>query len=442
MAALRFGALLASRGDLVRSQGLFKWIFDEGRKSADVPLKQSGLLLASGLTASGLSFLSQDRRAGNRMMRKAVHWTATTDGKDSPLTQKLAYFQASLLFLQRESQDSMAVLRSIFERCTRSLGKRHKKTEAAGELLAIGLIADSVVSKVPISAEVDRINDELVAQRGGMTVVTHACMAMAIFFTNNHLGGLATPLLRWIYKSQTRNFGRFSRESLLVLAVIHALNVWKMYRKMKKIPSDEGTDRDPRVFLPKLWDTVIIPGMAAVVHRLTTEEKRSRFLSVNLPQSFAKTLLWNSFEKRFPRDWIMQFTPFPELAQMQAAWVGKQPPEADAASQVWTVHSDASTSRIYKDHMSDQDCNDSDNNDDDKSSFNLSELLGPQGSEHLGSFGASLLDLASLSEGEIQRAEENMGDLQNKLVSELVGEEDVDAARSNVDVFEREFDLD
>ena len=169
-------------------------------------------------------------------------------GREISSDQGLAYLQAFLLFMQRDSRRLMTILLKIYNENMQSKGPQHSQTKIASYFLGLGLIVDSVLSGVDIPLEVDILDEHEVYDCVSLLAMT--CSIMAGFLVNQRLTSLAIPLFHRNYRIQKRRNGRHSRWSVLALATfakVRKVGRWSL------MSSNAGTPNDPRIFMQNFW---------------------------------------------------------------------------------------------------------------------------------------------------------------------------------------------
>ena len=258
--ALLVAELSASCGNFAKSDEICTWIFKHVTKNAkkqdilDSNNASRTIVTCSGVTSSAMKFLLRDRREGNRVLNNVVNYIASGCGRESSSYQELAHLQALLLFLQRDSRRSMTILRDIYNEHMQYKGPQDGQTKVANYLLGLGLIVDSVLSGDDIPLEVDILDKDTSCD--GESLLALTCYTMAKDLVFGRLASLAIPLLRWSYRIQKRRCGQHSRGSLNALAIMRVLKAWKA-RQYMQISSNEGTPKDPRIFMQDCWETVL-----------------------------------------------------------------------------------------------------------------------------------------------------------------------------------------
>ena len=258
--ALCVAELSASCGNFAKSDEISTWVFKNVTNNAqqqdnlDSDNGSRTIAIRSGVTSSAMKFLLQKRREGNRVLNHVVDHAASGRGRESSSYQRLAYLQACLLFMQRDSRRSMTILRKIYNEHVEYKGPQHRETKIASYFLGLGLIVDSVLSGDDIPREVEVFNIHTSDERRSLLAMT--CSIMAMILVKQHLASLAVPLLHWIYRDQKRRHGRLSRGSLTALAIMNVVKVWKAGR-LTQISSNEGTPKDPRIFMQHFWEKAL-----------------------------------------------------------------------------------------------------------------------------------------------------------------------------------------
>ena len=258
--ALRVAELAASCGNFAKSDEISTWVFKnvtENAKAQDDLDPNSGsrtITIWSGVTSSAMKFLLRERREGNRVLTRVVNYVGSGCGRGSWSYQGLAYLQAYLLFMQRDSRRSMTVLRKIYTKHVQYKGPKHRQTKVASFFLGLGLIADSVLYGDVIPPEVETLNMNTGDGRSALLATT--CNIMAIILLQQRLASLAIPLLHWNYRNQKRRYGRLSRPSLIALAIMRVVKICKA-RRSTQISSNEGTPKDPRIFMKYFWEKAL-----------------------------------------------------------------------------------------------------------------------------------------------------------------------------------------
>ena len=118
-----------------------------------------------------MNFLLRKRREGNRGLNHVVNCLASGCGRESSSYQGLAYLQAYLVFMQRDSRRSMTILRKIYNEHVQYKGPQHRETKAASYFLGLGLIVDSVLSGDDIPHEVDNLDTHTTDDQGSLRAV-------------------------------------------------------------------------------------------------------------------------------------------------------------------------------------------------------------------------------------------------------------------------------
>lgn len=445
--ALRLASLSAGHGKFPNAADICSWIFENrGGQSA----KWKAIANASALTAAGFEFIQQRHLEGNQLVRHAVSAITQDLGETSSTARTLAYSQAFLLLLQRHSREGRHILHRQFSLQKRIRGAEHKTSLLAGEVLAIGTLVDSVLKRTKIGEEIDKVHDWLFARKRDWTLAMRFAMAAALICATLKLDEIAKAILSWLHRTQKRLFGRFDRDTLVTLAIHHALHLQRLYKRARKIPTKDHSAIDPRVLVPKIWPS-LTRGIGTVLTKMTTGKKRSKFFTTWLPKLMTEWTLYEGYRReRLARLFMAQmpqfegFQPFEqflssEFADNASRRSRARSPEDDVASRVWTV---ASSELGDGD---DRDAVDGDNS----SSIDFSEIIDERTAERLRSLGDSLLDLTMESSkdeeslprgGDEEGAEERLKNLQSELVNEVVNEAGINAAKENYEAFERETD--
>ncbi|KAF2434829.1 hypothetical protein EJ08DRAFT_693322 [Tothia fuscella] len=444
-AAIVVALIAATKKKMKVAEEIMTWVFDTTK--AERGIYQIGKLIA-GFSCVVFPYVRGRTSVGNAMLQRVVDYVIADSGLHSDVAQVFSYGQALLLLLQRESQEAHRILRESFRAQKKNRGANHIQTIASGEIFATSLIVDSLISSKPISLEADRTNDWLFQQRGGSTYTMRFCMIAAVLLSSAGLDTLEKGLLDWLYRTQKRLFGRFSRECLTTLATTRALGIKRMYNRAKKIPSQDGTIRDPRIFLPILW-----PAFTSVLSHLHNKACGSTFFMHEFPIMLAKVSMFRISTRDTLLAEIVKLFMLVTKHKALSEFYSQAP--AETASRVRTVYSQSS---VGSDSGSDArqsrnrgSCHESfdylpvqtDQSripfDEQPGSIDLFDLLGGAVDlDNLSSLGASILDLAAPSESENQRADITVASLQSSMVRELVNDEDIDIARSNMDELEQE----
>ncbi|KAK0508583.1 hypothetical protein JMJ35_008859 [Cladonia borealis] len=254
--ALRVAELSASCGNFAKSDEISTWLFKNvtnNAKQQDNPDSYNGsldLAIRSGVTSSAMKFLLRERREGNRVLKDVVDYVASGCGRTSWEYLELAYLQAFLLFMQRDSRRSMTILRKVYNEGMQYKGSQHSQTQVASYCLGLGLIVDSVLCGDDIPLEVDTLDKHTSYEGDSLLAMT--CMIMAKILIALRVTSLAIPLLDWSYRIQKRRCGPYSRGSLMALAIMRIVEAQKASRRTQP-SSNEGTPNDPRIFMQHLW---------------------------------------------------------------------------------------------------------------------------------------------------------------------------------------------
>ncbi|KAF2183731.1 hypothetical protein K469DRAFT_206914 [Zopfia rhizophila CBS 207.26] len=438
--AMRLATLSACHGRFSDAARLCSWTFDA--TSQEGTANMALIAVGAGWTAAGFQYVQQHHRQGNEMVHRVVEHIIHWEGERDLKVQNILYGQAALLFVQRESHDCKAVLNRILDVRKRTLGSRHRRTLASAEILAIGTLMDSLLQRTKIHTEIDKVNNWLFARKKGWTMVMRFAMVASILCSYVDLDELAQALLSWLHRTQKRLFGRFDRDTLITLTIHHGLHLRRIYKRAKKTPTKNGSNIDPRVLAPKIWPA-LTRGISAALTKMTTGEQQSKFFTTWLPKLMVELTLFEGYRRErltrmfMPQVQIPEFFFTPEFADRVRSQSRSRPTEDDVASKVWTV-----VSSELGDLMDEKE----DLGDKEEDSVDFAEILDEQVADRLRSLGASLIDLTAVSdshsesreEGHEERAESRMKGLQSKLVSEVISEADIDAAKEDLEAFERE----
>ncbi|KAE8450360.1 hypothetical protein EG329_006434 [Mollisiaceae sp. DMI_Dod_QoI] len=426
VSALRLAAITAISGKFSQSGELFTWLYEVGVDSVRRPgqFGYSPSKLAAGFAAAGMAFLDRNETKGNRLLEQIREYGGEVYGTTSAETQLITYLQAFSLFLQRRGRRCKSVLRHVFEMRKQTLGRRHPGTKAAGIILAMGILLDSLLSKNKIDDEIDEINDWLLnfdRSDEDWTFVMQFCQIGSVIATMYDLEDLSKVMLSWLYKTQKRRKGLFNRETLGTLVLNHGLSLYTMYRRRsKKIPTRERTKRDPRVFIRELW-----PAGIQMVTDLLAGVNQMPFFAETLPNFLQNSTMWGSFAPRqFTAHFFSIFAP-----------VYEQLAPVDAGSRIWTIATDDDWASTIGENRGREPNG--------TSSIDFRDLDG-RASDHLSSLGHSLLNLtlphSSVSSFSELDAEREMNSLQDELVGEFVTDAGITAATSDIETLKREME--
>jgi len=411
----------AISGRFGASGDVFSWIFDFGLDSI-IPSGGFGYQpgkFVSGLAATAMSFLDKDDVKGNRVLQQVADHIVQLYGQTAKETLILTNCQALVLFLQRRGKACAAILRKNFQLQKRTLGMEHPLTKLAGTTLAIALLLDSILSHKKVGYEVDRINDWLLdTGRDDGTILMSFALIAGTLASMHDLEGISKPFFKWLYNTQKRKFGRFSMGALTTLALGNALNVRTAYRRtVKKIPTRDGTRSDPRVAFRYIW-----PATVQAFTTTVTRINNTHFFRDSLPHFLGNGMLWKPF---VPTDLTAHIYGMFTLAYNKFV-------PSDIGSRVWTIATDE-TSTIAGAHSEAED---------DANTIDFRDLDG-RASQYLSNLGMSLIDLGltqnseSMSDFGSLRADSRLEDLADEIVGEFVRDEDIDAARDDVDDLEK-----
>ncbi|KAF1829016.1 hypothetical protein BDW02DRAFT_574368 [Decorospora gaudefroyi] len=457
--AVRLASLSASHGRFPHAVELFTWVSDQARtKEAS---KMSAMASASGFAAAGLQYIQQNHRQGNELVQRTIGDVTRNAGEGTRVAQTLAYSQAMLMFLQREGRQFRHIIRQQFNIQKRLHGTSSHKTIRSGEIVAIGTLVDCLLKRTRISEQVDKVNDWLFSHKRGWTLVMRFAMASAVICQQLKLSELADALLKWLYRTQKRLFGRFEQSTLITLAIHHAYHLRNLYKRAKRIPTKDHSAVDPRVFLPRIWPT-LTRSIGRLLTDMTSGEERSKIFGTWLPKLMAEWTLYQGYRsERTQRIASLFFTPEMQQSFSSAAFGNQatQPSQSlssqedaddEIASRIWTVTSETLENELGRDGVAENGVL----VDDDSDLLDFSEILDERATttERLGSLGNSLIDLTMGEDEEDEddagdatpkrrsdeRAECRLKELQTELVNETISEEGIDTAKVDYEEFESE----
>jgi tetratricopeptide (TPR) repeat protein len=437
--AFRLASLSASHGRFSDAADTFTWIFDNSHNHESK--KMVATACGAGFAAAGFEYLQQHRRNGNTMIGRVVGLISQGEEEMSPVVRTLAYGQAMLFFLQREGTQCTSILHRQFSVQRRFRGSRDRQTILAGEIFAIGSLMDSLLRRTRIDNELDSINDWLFSQKNGRTTVMNFAMAACMVCALLQFDDLAQALLKWLYRTQKRLIGRFDRSTLITLAVHHAFHLRGLYKSVRDIPTRDHTKTDPRVLLTRFWP-VLTRSVGNVLTNMTTGEERASLFTTWLPKLMTEWTLYEGYRReRITRLFMPGFQEIfmsPQFAEHVRNQSQAQPQDDDAASKVWTIASadliDGSDDQMNDKHETE--------------SIDLSDITEGRSGEGLRSLGESLIDLVMASNNDDEqvvdasqeRVDARLQDLHTELVSEVISESNIHAAKENSEAFEKEAD--
>jgi lipopolysaccharide biosynthesis regulator YciM len=435
--AFRLASLSASHGRFSDAAETFTWIFDNSRHHESK--KMLATACAAGFSAAGFEYLQQHRKDGNIMIGRVADLISQGEEETSPQVRTLAYGQAMLLFLQREGTQSRAILHRQFSLQRRFRGSRDRRTILAGEIFAIGSLMDSLLRRTRIDSEVDNINNWLYSQKKDRPMVMIFAMVTCMVCALSQFDELAQVLLKWLYRTQKRLVGRFDRSTMITLAVHHAFHLRGLYKSVKKISTRDHTRTDPRVILRRAWP-VLTHSVEKILTGISTDEERSKLFSTWLPKLMTEWTLYEGYRRdrlsRLFMPGLQGVFMSPQFAEDMRSQSQAQPQDDDVASRIWTV---ASTELI-------DGSGDESEDEDETDSTDLSDITDGRGAESLKSLGESLIELVMASSNDDERVidasevrlDARLQDLHTELVSEVISESNISAARENTEAFEKE----
>lgn len=361
--------------------------------------------------------------------------TVQQKGSSGAFTRALSYAQASFLFLQLERQESLSVLRRIFNSSRRELGGRHIQTCVAGELLCLGLILDSLLTTNTITSAVDRNIDKVTSVNGHRSLLFSICLVIAISLAMSDRETLAKPLLAWLYKTQKRQFGRFSKDTLTILAIMHGVTIRKIYQKAKGVPKSECNFPDIGAEISSskfIWD----PLMGKIAGRFTKLSKNpgANGFERTIARSYARLGLFGNLERHLAKlELFQQFSNLMACSEALGVNLFSNLPHTNSF-----VRGRAET--IYSNSESDDNDDEKEYDSESVASVDFGGILGDLNSAPLRSLGASLISLSTPMDDDdsVENAMSRIVRLQNELVDEIVDDADIRNARDNVEKLEKE----